>query len=264
MAILVSGDFHNDARGELRYLTKDYLINHYGKKVYESINYHIILGDAGFLWPGNEAKEAENVKVLAERHFPILCVIGNHEPVLGYTDLPEADIGIGEKVIAIKEAEPLIAYLKRGKVYSIENKEFLVLGGALSIDKYRRIPGLSWWENEYWSASEEKKVFKMLETQNKFDYVLSHTGPSRINFKVFPSYSGMFDSQKYYDKVAVLNEEIDKIITCKGWFSGHWHAVDYYYCKYRKRGYQYLYRHNALITEKKVIRPKYNTPGDLL
>ena len=45
MSILVSGDFHNDAVGELMFLTRDYLMEQYSRKVFNEIKYHIILGD---------------------------------------------------------------------------------------------------------------------------------------------------------------------------------------------------------------------------
>ena len=95
MSILISGDFHNNARGELDYITREYLIKQYGQNLFDRINYQIILGDGGFLWPNYEDEEAWNLEVLSERPFPILCIIGNHEPVLGRPDLPELDIGIG-------------------------------------------------------------------------------------------------------------------------------------------------------------------------
>jgi len=246
MSILLSGDFHDNARGELSYLTKDYLTKKYDRKQYEEIKYHIILGDGGFLWPGQEKEEVLIFEELSKRHFPTLCVIGNHEPVLGRPDLGEADIGIGGNVIVINREKPFLAYLKRGKIYHIENHKFLVLGGALSVDKRFRKPNISWWENEYWSAEEESELFALLGKDNSFDYVLSHTGPDRINRKVFgKNWKG--DPQKYQDKVAALNDEIDGKITCKQWFCGHWHQNVYYYDEELKRGYQYLYYETAIL-----------------
>jgi hypothetical protein len=118
VAVLLSGDFHANAANELTRITKRTLIGAYGQGLFNEIGYHVILGDGGFLWPGNEKADACLYKTLALRPFPLLCVIGNHEPVLGRQDLPEVDIGIGEKVILVHE-KPLAAYLKRGKVYTI-------------------------------------------------------------------------------------------------------------------------------------------------
>jgi hypothetical protein len=166
--------------------------------------------------------------------------------------LPQLDIGIGEKVIVVNERNPFIAYLKRGAIYNIDGHKFLVLGGALSIDKNSRIPGIGWWENELWSEKEKEDVFKLLKTENAFDYVLSHTGPNRINETLNPLFrAGVLPY--YYDETATLNERIDYAITCKQWFCGHWHRDKYYYCHNLKRSYQYLYRKTALMEEDEIL-----------
>ena len=229
MSILISGDFHANEDNELPIITKNSLIKKYGEDKYDEIKYQIILGDASFLWPGNKQIDAENYQVLSERPFPVLCVVGNHDPVLALlsrTDLPEADIGIGEKVILIKKEKPLVAYLKRGKVYNIDNQKILALGGALSIDKAYQQRNNTWWQNEYWSEAEKKAIFELLEKDNHFDYVLAHTGPIRIN-EILNPFSRIGFPFKIYDAVAVLNGKIDSIITCKQWFCGHWHNEKY-------------------------------------
>jgi len=75
MVILLSGDFHNNARGEIRYITKECIISCYNKHLYDKIKYHIILGDAGFLWPKKLNRDKDNYKILSKRKFPILCGI---------------------------------------------------------------------------------------------------------------------------------------------------------------------------------------------
>jgi hypothetical protein len=252
MSILLSGDFHANALDELSSITKTALIKKYGRKMFSEINYHIILGDCGFLWPGNREADLVNYRALAHRPFPILCVIGNHEPILGISDVPEVDIGIGEKVLPVNESDPFVAYLKRGKVYKIENKNFLVLGGALSIDREFRQPNKSWWENEYWSEDEKRTLFFTLKKKNKFDYVLSHTGPSRINQTINP-WQRVGLLPVFFDEVAALNERIDCQITCRQWFCGHFHKTIYYYDRNLNRGYQYLYKNTALLIDNEII-----------
>jgi len=247
MSILISGDFHNNTSKELYSINKDILIKKFQKEKYEKIKYHIILGDAGFLWPGGEDYEVINIYALWLRHFPVLCVMGNHDPVLGRKDLPEIDIGIGEKVIVVRDKNPFIAYLKRGKVYNIDNHKILVLGGALSIDKEFQKANNTWWKEEYWSEKEKKEIFKLLKKENHFDYVLAHTGTSRSNKILNPNMLQIFD------EVAALNEKIDGLITCKQWFCGHWHIDKYYYCENMERGYQYLYRKTALLDDSGVL-----------
>jgi hypothetical protein len=251
VAVLLSGDFHANIENELSVITRQTLAGAYGQRLFNEIRYHVILGDGGFLWPGNEEGDAANYKALAARPFPLLCVIGNHEPVLGRQDLPEVDIGIGEQVILVRK-KPLVAYLKRGKVYAIDGFSFLVLGGALSIDWEFRQRGISWWENEYWSLEEKEDVMKLLKGNRRFDYVLSHTGPSRINRTLFQNSDSQY-FPKSSDEVAVLNEEIDGMITCKGWFCGHWHKDKYYYDVELKRGYRYLYHSTAVLRGDEVV-----------
>jgi hypothetical protein len=60
---------------------------------------------------------------LACRPFPVLCVIGNHEPILGMSGLTETDIGIGGTVYQIN-ADPFVAYLKRGKRIPFKDSSF--------------------------------------------------------------------------------------------------------------------------------------------
>jgi len=243
MSVLLSGDFHGNAVGELSILTKKYLCNKYGREKYRTINYHIILGDGGFLWPGNEKLDAYNYRVFSARPFPVLSVIGNHEPMLGM-ELAEADIGIGEPVYLVNK-KPLVAYLKRGRVYRIDGFKFLVMGGALSIDQEYRIPGISWWKEEYWSAREESELFGSLADDSGFDYVLAHTGPNSVNLRLF---GGLFPgSAKFTDEVAGLNDTVDSRIQCKGWFCGHWHQDRIYNDNEKNRFYQYLYRDVELL-----------------
>jgi hypothetical protein len=243
MSVLLSGDFHANALGELSILTKKSLCKKYGIEKYQRINFHIILGDGGFLWPGNQRTDAYNYQTFACRPFPVLSVIGNHEPMLGM-QLPEADIGLGETVYLVNQ-DPFVAYLKRGKIYRIDGFKFLVLGGALSIDRASRIPGRSWWKEEYWSDQEQAELFKLLGEDNVFDYVLAHTGPNKINATLF---SGMFSgSPKFFDAVAELNDTVDSMIQCKGWFCGHWHQDLLYQDEEKQRSYHYLYRYVKLL-----------------
>jgi len=260
MAILFSGDFHAGARGELDLINKRRLINKYGEKLYNKIKYHIILGDAGFMWPDNAKKDEYNYKILSEREFPILCVMGNHEPVYGRPDLPEIDIGIGENVIVVNEKNPFVAYLKRGKVYNIDDYKFLVLGGALSTDKYRRVEGRSWWKEEYWSDEEKKDLFSLLKKEKEFSFVVSHTGPESINWNLAVRGVPNGDS-KMMDKVGELNEKINKIIKHRAWFCGHWHYDYLNKGLFRdetadEKKYFYLYEQTLVLNKNKLIVKK--------
>jgi len=253
MSILFSGDFHAGMAGELSIITKSELIKKYKSAKYNRIKYHIILGDGGFLWRGNQVTDLGNFKSFARRHFPVLCVQGNHEPILGIiNNLPETDIGIGETVYEIN-SNPFVAYLKRGKVYNIDGFKFLVLGGALSIDLDGRIPGISWWKEEYWSDEEKKDLFKLLKKEKRFDFVISHTGPHHINEKLFEYliYKGEHIENKFTDEVALLNDKIHEKIQFNEWWCGHWHKDRYNFDEKTKHGYQYLYETTKILEKTK-------------
>jgi hypothetical protein len=244
MSILFSVFFHAGSQGEISCITKNSLVNKYGRKKYNGIKYHIILGDGGFMWPGNKKTDLASYKEFARRPFPVLCVIGNHEPILGMGGMKEVDIGIGEKVLLVNEADPFVAYLKRGKVYAIDGFKFLVLGGALSIDKDWRIPNVTWWEREYWTGKEKQDVYRLLEAENAFDCVISHTGPNRIN-KFLCKYLSPFPFID--DDVGYLNEMIDNMVQCNEWWCGHWHQDLYYFDTEFSRGYQYLFKTTKIL-----------------
>ena len=245
MAILFSGDFHANACNELSSITKSSLIKKFGQDNFRKINYHIILGDCGFMWLGSQKTDRFNYKSLAFRPFPILCVMGNHEPIYGMNNIPEVDIGLGEPVCQIN-AVPFTAYLKRGKVYTVDGIKFLVLGGALSVDKDLRTPHKSWWEREYWSEEEKKDLFKLLETENSFDFVISHTGPQHINEKAFKEKLSLY-SKDIYDEVAYLNDAVNEKIQFREWWCGHFHQNLYYFDSSNNCGYQYLYKSTKII-----------------
>ena len=255
MSILFSGDFISNRNQELSLISKNAIIKSYGEDIYNAVKYHIILGDADFMYPGNQNMDKTNYGALAHRPFPILCVMGNQDPILGMKDRQETDIGIGETVYQIQD-KPFIAYLKRGKVYNIDGFKFLVLGGALSIDKKNRQPGVTWWEEEYWSEEEKSNLFKLLESDNAFDFVVSHTGPFQINRLLF----GHYNPKHFRDEVAFLNDQINEKIKFRKWLCSHWFQDEYYQDPETGKEYQYLYDNTRIIeqTGKRVVTHREN------
>ena len=67
--------------------------------------------------------------------------IGNHENFRLLNALEEDENHMGYISEHIK-------HLKRGRCYNIQGKNILALGGADSVDKFRRTEGLNWWKEE--------------------------------------------------------------------------------------------------------------------
>jgi len=246
MSILVSGSLYAGSIFDpplQTSISKNILIKKYGRENYDKIRYHIILGDANFTWPNNNRYEKSKCEMLAHRPFPILCVMGNEDPILGMSGRREIDIGIGETVYHLRDA-PFIAYLKRGKVYTIDGYKFLVLGGARSLDKKKRERNKTWWKEEYWSEEEKSEIFKLLETDNRFDLVVSHTGPHKVNYLRFMDMGDIY----FHDEVAFLNDQIDEKIQFQEWFCSHWMFHDEFHCDPdTNKKYQYLFETVRII-----------------
>ena len=155
------------------------------KTDYKNISTAIVLGDFGLPWssdciideagihPSNHT-DGYLLKWYNQKPFKILAVIGNHDNYDLIEQLPEVEI-FGAKVLKVSEN---VFYLKRGEIYTLENKRFLVLGGALSDDKVWRKPHESWWAQEEWSEKEKadclKKSKKIIAASITFFHTQAH------------------------------------------------------------------------------------------
>ena len=61
-----------------------------------------------------------------------------------------------------------IRHLKRGRTYNIDGKKILTIGGADSVDKFRRQEGLNWWKEETITDEDIKQI-----DVDYYDYVLT-------------------------------------------------------------------------------------------
>ena len=249
--IYITGDTHNSedmsnlskANMELCCLEQ--------KADYGAITAAIVLGDFGLPWhtafvarDGIHPTSSTDKKLLAwynKKPFKVLALMGNHDNYDMLKKLPPVAM-FGSTVLKVSEN---VFYLKRGEVYTIEEKRFLVLGGALSVDKIYRIPHKSWWEEEAWSSAEEEALLaKIAAGERTFDYVLSHNGPT----------AGIASVEEYVknggevikDPVVAFNDQIDSMITYKKWFFGHWHS-DSGYKNFKENKYIALYHEGVVV-----------------
>jgi len=153
-------------------------------------DYLIVLGDFGVCFYGHPKPETmwysaleakglldEDEKTLnIWKSFPwtTLFIDGNHENFDILDNYP-VDEWNGGKVHFLADN---VIHLMRGQIFNIEGKTFFTMGGASSIDKYRRIEGLTWWAREMPSKKEYEEALSNLEKYNfKVDYVLTHCAP---------------------------------------------------------------------------------------
>ena len=162
-------------------------------------DYLIILGDFGLYWKDDKTFHHWH-KWLQEKPFTILWLDGNHENFDMIQQLPISGWNGGRVHI-----DGNIIHLMRGYCYNIGSKNFLVAGGAQSIDKERRIEGQSWWPDELWNYIEQERLFTTIDECKKknvkIDYVLSHTCPSSIIGPMFQIYNNSDPTTRILDEV---------------------------------------------------------------
>jgi len=221
---------------------------------YSDITNLIILGDFGLPWfecpvdeKGIHPEDKQDrylLKWYKEKPFNVLAVMGNHDNYNMIEKLPEVEM-FGNKVLKVSDN---IFYFKRGEFYEIEEKSFLVLGGAQSHDKEIRTIDINWWKQEEWTTKEQLDCLNLMkEHGNKVDYVLSHTGPTE-GIMCLPEMQRLPDFMRDIDKdsTVVFNDEVNSRIEYKKWFFGHWHH-DWGYDHRNESKYVPLYHEGVVI-----------------
>ena len=208
MKWLVVGDLH----GELR------AFNHHLKMIEGKIAYDAIiqLGDFGFWKDTLQKCQKRTLPELCRR--PIYFVRGNHEEY--HRDKRGKQRGPFfsdyEGVIVPKyfhKCERPPKYINDDMI-RIGNLDVLGVGGAVSTDKQRREPGLSWWPEE---EVNEDNVQRIIEENLKPDVILSHDVP--VQFHERSKYKGRFLHRHGDRMLGLLYEHIQP----KCWMFGHYH-----------------------------------------
>ena len=140
---------------------------------FHAITAAIVLGDFGLPWSSDCTVDESGIhptdhtdryllKWYNQKPFKILAVMGKHDNYDIIEKLPEVEM-YGSTVLKVSDN---VFYLKRGEIYTIDEKSFLVLGGAMSDDKAWRKPHESWWEQEEWSEEKKKFCFAKIKENN--------------------------------------------------------------------------------------------------
>ena len=214
--IFVTGDIHGDV---------DDLASRVGKMGAQTDDLVIILGDCGFFYDtfyASEGKVAKSdfdrMQKAASLPCTVLCVQGNHE--IPYDEMPTA------QNISLLGGEGYYAYgvyfAKNGTTLDLNGKKALVVGGAVSIDRFVR-------ENDRrpWFCHEEisqKRFDEILsEVSGKtFDFVFSHTTAfSDIPEDAFADFPHPYYNEHHTEKNL---QKIKENIMYGCWYAGHYHV----------------------------------------
>jgi len=222
--IYISGDTHGDVR---RFSTSNWKE---GKTLTKN-DYVIILGDFGMLWCSHiddphYKEEVYWLDWLENKPWITLFVEGNHSNFDRLDNLPEVEMFNG----TVGKVSDSIFHLKRGEIYTIADKKLLSFGGAMSIDKHRRIENVSWWARESPNKAEEDYgIDNLIKHDMKVDFIFTHTCPQSIVSLLLGPDTGTMDRDKanerhkFFDPLTKYLEYIRNSIQFKRWFFGHFH-----------------------------------------
>ena len=248
MSIYITGDTHRNFNR----------IFHFAKaKDLSSDDLIIILGDAGinFLdnWKDRFLKE-ELTKCLPVNLF---CLHGNHEIRPQRIRSYKETIWMGGKAY-IEPDYPSLIFAKDGEIYTLDGLRTLAAGGALSIDKGKRIakheanPQVvprTWWPDEQPSKKIKKRIKARLEKEGwRIDVILSHTCPMRI-WREIASESRLEGHARKIEQLMMdmsteeFLGELEERLDYKKWFFGHFH-INRSFEKFQAVGYE-IFKFNA-------------------
>ena len=207
--IFVTGDIHGDC--DIHKLNSSNFPE--GKNLTKK-DYVIIAGDFGLLWSSPPDKTSLWwLNWLEKCPWTTLFVDGNHENHNILNALETVKL-FGSPAGKVNDS---VFHLRRGELYKINRTKILTIGGAESIDKYRRTPGVSWWPEELLSSKEINYILDKLPKIKTVDYVITHTCPTSAFEAMFPY------NKKFNDPTMKFLEIVLEKLYFKHWYFGHFH-----------------------------------------
>ncbi len=132
----------------------------------------LIVGDFGY-WPG---RADEFLEAAASSPVPVLFIDGNHEDHPALTH----DVTVARHELGLTSLDPVplagsLTYLPRGSRLVVEGRTLAFLGGARSIDRAWRTPGVDWFLEE----AVHQTDLARLAAGGACDVLITHDAPSR-------------------------------------------------------------------------------------
>lgn len=175
------------------------------------------VGDFGF-WTAGPAADKYLFKLdqyLLLRGLKLFWVDGNHEDHNRLNALPV------DPETGLRQITPSIFHIPRGFRWEWHGKVWMGVGGAASVDRHWRKPGVSWWPGEY--LTEDDVIFAARE--GRVDYIVSHDVPLGVDVPSLRKAGGwpiqdLSRSDQNRDKLAM----IVRAVRPTGLFHGHYHC----------------------------------------
>ena len=171
----------------------------------------LICGDFGFVWTGDE-RDKKELDWLEELPVTVVFIDGNHENFDLLESYPVSEYH-GGKVHQIRSN---IYHLMRGQFYELNGYTVFTFGGAFSIDRMLRTPGVSWWAHELPTPEDYAEARKNLEAHDwRCDLIVTHSAPFSLHHVMFPVFPG--------DDLSRFLEELKEKMDYDHWYFGHFH-----------------------------------------
>lgn len=204
--VAIAGDWH----AGIDYATRAIK---WAKKQNADVVLHV--GDFGFNFSKGFLNGLTNE--LARNDMHLLFVDGNHENHNWLNAQPVNDDGV-------RPLTERIAHLPRGITWYWGSRQFMALGGAHSVDRPWRTPGVDWWFGETLTHAE----IEYAKQQGVVDYLITHDAPINANLPGISIQSGLNQGFHMPELLAsdehrkMVQEVVDAVQPDRVW-CGHYH-----------------------------------------
>ena len=149
-----------------------------------------------------------------------LFVAGNHE---NYDSLEEYEAKAKEtSEYHIDNMVPIrdnVIWVGRANVWVDQGVVFGALGGAVSIDRYQRKEGHSWWPQENTTIADLRDLYERVWYQgDRIDVFITHDAPDSL-----PTFPGFIKDDPMSNANRAIMTEAGKVARPHYWFHGHYH-----------------------------------------
>ena len=174
----------------------------------------IVLGDMGIVWRTDQKDYEYAIKFYEKwcHGVNLYWLDGNHENFDIIKTWKCNENGIYNN-------SEHIHYCSRGTVLNINNKKVLFIGGADSVDRYRRVEHDTWWKEETITEENIKNI------TGHFDYVFSHCCPRSVfnNNKVYLCTLTNINEKNAIHNSEDMLEKLKNNISYDNWWFAHYH-----------------------------------------
>lgn len=150
-----------------------------------------------------------------------LFVGGNHENYdsleryLAQAEEQKDPQWVNNQFIPIREN---IIWVGRANVWYDQGVLFGALGGAVSIDRYARKEGVSWWPQEFTSLNDLMQFQELVYAFGPLDVMISHDAPLTL-----PTWPGFIKDDPLSNANRAIMHEAGLLAAPSYWFHGHYH-----------------------------------------